>query len=272
MAKGFRELDKIITLKPEPETTPSLAKLIQKGNAAQTVSQYYFTPSLRAHFKRIFDCVVNAKGQGFWVQAEYGAGKTHFQGTLIDLLVWKDDDVWHSLTDEELKHDYHDALEKVKLFPVAFSLRGMGESDGQDSLMRVFEDQIRASIKAFAPQLDAQIKLTSVELADEWYQIFAELRRLNFQTHVNRWLDFGNMTGRNQDAVEKTVAGMLKLVHPDRTPESIGPDEIAPLAHFAVEMRKRVTDQLSKMLPFEFSNVDYQYRLVEESRSLDPSE
>jgi ATP-dependent Lon protease len=103
-------------------------------------------------------------------------------------------------------------------------------------------------------------------------EIFAELRRLNFQTHVNRWIDLGNMTGRNQDAVKKTVAGMLKLLHPHRTPETIGPDEIAPLAHMAVEMRKRVTDQLAKMLPVEFVNVDYRYRLLEKSENVDSSE
>ena len=109
-------------------------------------------------------------------------------------------------------------------------------------------------------------------LTDYMAEIFAELRRLNFQTHVNRWIDLGNMTGRNQDAVKKTVAGMLKLLHPHRTPETIGPDEIAPLAHLAVEMRQRVTDQLAKMLPFEFVNVDYRYRLLEKSENGDSSE
>jgi hypothetical protein len=84
----MRELGKIISIKPEPETTPSLGDIIQKEKAARTVSDYLFTPSLRAHFKRIFECVVNRKGQGFWVQAEYGAGKTHFLGSLVDLLVW----------------------------------------------------------------------------------------------------------------------------------------------------------------------------------------
>jgi len=28
---------------------------------------------------------------------------------------------------------------------------------------------------------------------------------------VSAWVDFGNMTGRNQDAIKKTMAGMLKL-------------------------------------------------------------
>ena len=111
------------------------------------MGDYHFTPSLREHFQRIFECIVHRKGQGFWVQAEYGAGKTHFLGTLIDLLIWDDADVWDAVRDAEIKNDYAAALAKVKMFPVAFSLRGMGESSESDSLMRIFEEQIRESIQ-----------------------------------------------------------------------------------------------------------------------------
>jgi len=165
----MRELAKIITVKPEPETTPSLTDIIQKEKAAKTVSEYKITTALRGHFKRIFDCVVNRKGQGFWVQAEYGAGKTHFLGALVDLLVWRDVAVWEQLRDDELKGEYSGALSKRRWFPVAFSLRGMGESGDGDSLMRVFEEQIHESLKTFAPELEAQVKITSADVADHWY-------------------------------------------------------------------------------------------------------
>src|SRR5215831_7194463 len=165
----IRALDKIITVKPEPQTTPSLAQAITRAKACETVGDYHFTPSLRAHFQRVFDCIVHRKGQGFWVQAEYGAGKTHFLGTLIDLLIWDDAAVWDAVRDAEIKNDYAAALAKVKIFPVAFSLRGMGESSDSDSLMRIFEEQIRESIRTFAPELDEQIKVTSPELAAHWY-------------------------------------------------------------------------------------------------------
>ena len=166
----MRELNKIIAVKPEPDTTPILPVIIQRDNAARAVGEYLFTPSLRSHCKRIFDCVVNGKGQGFWVQAEYGAGKTHFLGVLVNLLVWRDLKVWEALSDAELKSEYTGALSKGKWFPVAFQLRGMGQSGDGDSLMRVFEEQIRESLKAFAPELETQIKVTSAELADHWYE------------------------------------------------------------------------------------------------------
>src|SRR5512133_3542588 len=112
----IRVLDRIIAVKPEPQTTPSLAQASTRAKARETVADYHFTPSLRAHFKRVFDCIVHRKGQGFWVQAEYGAGKTHFLGTLIDLLVWKDEGVWDALNDPESKSEYSGALSKARLF------------------------------------------------------------------------------------------------------------------------------------------------------------
>ena len=97
---SLRELSKLIQLKPEPQTTPSLSIYTQRDKAVECVSEYYLTPALREHFKRVFECVVHRQGQGFWVQAEYGAGKTHFLCTLIDLLMWHEEGVWSNGTVE----------------------------------------------------------------------------------------------------------------------------------------------------------------------------
>ena len=64
-----RELTKILALKPEPQTTPSLAQIIQAARARETVADYRITPTLREHFQRVFECAVHRKGQGFWVRA-----------------------------------------------------------------------------------------------------------------------------------------------------------------------------------------------------------
>lgn len=100
-------------------------------------------------------------------------------------------------------------------------------------------------------------------LTDYMAEIFAELRRRNFQTHVNAWVDLGTMTGRNQEAIKRTTAGLLKLLHPHRSPDTVRREEIASLVETAVEMRKRVTDQLAKILPVEFSGVEYGYKMKE---------
>lgn len=90
-----------------------------------------------------------------------------------------------------------------------------------------------------------------------------QLRRRNFQTHIHAWVDMGNMTGRNQDMIKKTAAGLLKLLHPHRSPDNVARDELVPLLEMAVEMRKRVTDQLAKILPAEFAGVEYGFKVKE---------
>jgi ATP-dependent Lon protease len=98
-------------------------------------------------------------------------------------------------------------------------------------------------------------------LTDYLAEIFAGLRRLNFQTHVNACMNMGKMTGRNQDAIRKSTAGLLKLLFPHRTPDTVHAGEIVPLLEIAVEMRRRVTDQLAVILPMEFGNVEYSFQL-----------
>lgn len=166
---SLRELSRLIEPKPEPQTTPSLSPSIERNNAEACVSEYYMTQALREHLKKVFECVVHRKGQGFWVQAEYGAGKTHFLAVLINLLMWRDQGVWQRLRDNESKKEYDGPLSKLRMFPVAFSLRGLGDSDGKDSLMRIFEEQIRESLDQHDPDLSKQVKLTSAELADAWF-------------------------------------------------------------------------------------------------------
>ena len=101
-------------------------------------------------------------------------------------------------------------------------------------------------------------------LTDYLAEIFSELRRVNYQTHVNYWVDFGQMTGRNQDAVKKTAAGLLKLLYPHRRePGDIRPEEIRLIIELAIEMRKRVTDQLAVILPTEYQNVVYSFQIRE---------
>ncbi len=165
-------LSKIVSLKAEPQTTPTLNQIIQQSEARQTVSDYLFTPSLRVQAKKIFECVVHNKGQGFWVQAEYGAGKTSLLGTILCLLMWgKDDGVWDSLQDKELRDEYQHAVEKQKLFPIAFSMKGLGDARGasHDSLMRIFEEQIEESVRTLRPDLAGKIRFTSADLALDWF-------------------------------------------------------------------------------------------------------
>jgi predicted ATP-dependent Lon-type protease len=54
-----------------------------------------------------------------------------------------------------------------------------------------------------------------------------------------------------------------KVLHPHRSADDLTAGEMTPLIEFAVEMRKRTTDQLANLLPSEFSQVEYTYRLLQ---------
>jgi ATP-dependent Lon protease len=94
-------------------------------------------------------------------------------------------------------------------------------------------------------------------MSDYLAEILAELRRRNFLTHVSAQVSFRGVTQRNQDAVKKTAAGLLKLLHPHLTVGEVPPSVMRAAVEFAVEMRKRVMDQLAILKPGEFGDVSF---------------
>lgn len=89
-------------------------------------------------------------------------------------------------------------------------------------------------------------------MTDYLAEIFHQLRRINYQTVVSARVKFGEMTGRNQDSIRKTTAGLIKLVFPHRDAVSIGQKELSLCLDLAVECRQRVIDQLARISPKEF--------------------
>jgi ATP-dependent Lon protease len=94
-------------------------------------------------------------------------------------------------------------------------------------------------------------------MSDYLAEILAELRRRNFLTHVSAQVSFRGVTQRNQDAVKKTTAGLLKLLHPHLTVGEVPRSVMMAAVEFAVEMRKRVVDQLAILKPGEFGDVSF---------------
>jgi ATP-dependent Lon protease len=84
-----------------------------------------------------------------------------------------------------------------------------------------------------------------------------ELRRQNFTEIVDRPFVFGShLSKRDDTAVRRCVSGLLKLLHPDKGHTE---EELATYLEFAMEMRRRVKEQLKKMLPFEYSKTSFSY-------------
>ena len=93
-------------------------------------------------------------------------------------------------------------------------------------------------------------------ITDYLAEIFTRFRRRNYQTLLSADMDLGRMTGRNQDSLKKTSAGLLKLVFPHRTVETVEKEELKWCLDFAIECRQRIIEQLMIMAPSEFRGVD----------------
>ena len=91
--------------------------------------------------------------------------------------------------------------------------------------------------------------------------IFSKLRRSNYQTIVNSQIKFIRMTGRNQDSIKKTAAGLLKLIFPHRDPDTIQQKEIKICVDIAVENRQRIIDQMHKAFPEEYKKQNLEEKI-----------
>ena len=70
----------------------------------------------------------------------------------------------------------------------------------------------------------------------------------------------GALSGRDQNAVNKTISGLMKLIHP--SPELAVPEEDLEWAvRLAMESRRRVKEQQKRIVPAEFRNTQFSYTL-----------
>jgi ATP-dependent Lon protease len=70
----------------------------------------------------------------------------------------------------------------------------------------------------------------------------------------------GALSGRDQNAVSKTVSGLLKLVYPD--PSTVIPDgDLEWAVRLALEARRRVKEQQKRIGSAEFRNTQFSYSM-----------
>jgi len=137
---------------------------------AETIETYIFTDTIRHHFTEVLETVVSGRGQGFWVEAEYGSGKTHFLATLTALLSDFSDELWNKANDDEIRR-YQARLKEYRLFPVILSLLGEAGADTTNSrtLMDVLlEKGFRPALKRAG--LEKRVRLTMAQDLINWYE------------------------------------------------------------------------------------------------------
>ena len=86
--------------------------------------------------------------------------------------------------------------------------------------------------------------------------------RLRSQSRVNvlqgRVHCGGALSGRDQNAVNKTVSGLLKLLYPDST-VAVPDDDLEWAVRLALEVRRRVKEQQKRIGSAEFRNTQFSY-------------
>jgi ATP-dependent Lon protease len=125
-----------------------------------------------------------------------------------------------------------------------------------------FMDRIHAYVPGWDfPKVNPNFHLTnhfgfvSDFLSECWNKIRPGSRLSTIQNRVN-W--GGALSGRDIEAVNKTVSGLLKLIFPN--PEMPVPDEdLENIVRIALESRRRVKEQQKRCLKTEFRNTHFSY-------------
>jgi len=85
----------------------------------------------------------------------------------------------------------------------------------------------------------------------------SELRKRNYTDAYDRFYSLGShVEERDRRAVAKTTSGLLKLLHPDG---ECSQTEMTEYVTFALELRRRVKEQLKRMGGIEYSKVNFSY-------------
>lgn len=89
-------------------------------------------------------------------------------------------------------------------------------------------------------------------MTDYFAEILKRLRERAIQTMVAAKVDFEGETSRNQDSVQKTTSGLLKLIFPHRDVDTIEADEMKLCLDLAIEARQIIYDQMTVISPGEY--------------------
>ena len=98
-------------------------------------------------------------------------------------------------------------------------------------------------------------------ITDYFSEVMRELRKISYADAYTKYFKLGsNLNQRDVIAVKKTVSGLVKLIYPDGR---FTRENVEEILRFAMEMRRRVKEQLKKIGGMEFYDVNFSYVDVE---------
>jgi ATP-dependent Lon protease len=132
-----------------------------------------------------------------------------------------------------------------------------------------FMDRIHAYLPGWdVPKIDKELLTNHFGLvSDFWSECMSQLRRQSRVPVLQNRVYFGGaLSGRDTNAVNKTISGLLKLLYPgDPTgTEGVPDEELEWCIRIALEARRRVKEQQKRIGAAEFRNTHFSYVLGEE--------
>lgn len=98
-------------------------------------------------------------------------------------------------------------------------------------------------------------------ITDYFSEIMRELRKTSYADGIDKYFKLGNnLNQRDVIGVKRTVSGLIKLLHPDG---NYSKESVEKILRFALEMRRRVKEQLKKIGGMEFYDVNFSYIDIE---------
>ena len=130
------------------------------------------------------------------------------------------------------------------------------ESFNNDS---AFFDRIHAYLPGWeTPKLRASLFTKRYGLISDCFAEFCHaMRKFDFTNSFGEYFALNeNYNTRDDTAVRRTFSGLAKLIYPD---EIMSKEEARELLEYAIECRRRVKEQLRKMNPVEFHDIEMGY-------------
>jgi ATP-dependent Lon protease len=126
-----------------------------------------------------------------------------------------------------------------------------------------FMDRIHAYLPGWdVPKLDRSLFTTHFGLVSDFLsEAWSQLRAENRLTAIQGRVRYGSaLSGRDANAVNQTVNGLIKLLYPDRD-MPIADEDIEWAVRLAMEGRRRVKEQQKRIGSAEFRNTHFSFQL-----------
>ena len=108
------------------------------------------------------------------------------------------------------------------------------------------------------PKMQSSLLTTHFGIVVDYLaEAFRESRKLSYGNALDQYFQLGDsLNRRDEKAVRKTVSGLIKLIHPDG---EYTKEELAEYLDLALEMRRRVKEQLRRMGGVEYWNTNLSF-------------